>query len=542
MSQIDSDKITERSVADLIHAIKGEDRYVFLIGAGTSRAAGIPTVSKLVEKWRKEKFQREAESEGKEFDGWVENQEDKMSEEYSEYGFWFEQAHPSKGQRRDFIRDLVEDKEPTFGIIALAAIMSEGYVPVTLTPNFDDLLYDSFYLFLEEKPFLINHNALALQFKITEDRPTIVKLHGDYLFDNIKNIKGDRKYLKENMKNVLKKCLTEYGLVVVGYGGNDESIINPICEKIEEPASCIHGLWWCKYKRSELSENAKEILQKRNAFLVEIDSSEELFFNLWNKLDIDKPKMDELEKQYEKRKDKWRRARQKFKENPNIGEEKKESFEEYDNIQNKMEKATDLYNQNKYDEAEKYLRQILEIDSEYINAHNNLGVIFDEREQYDDAEKHYRQALEIDPEYKQAHLSLGSLFVKKDEYDKAENHYQQALEINPEDVTTIQNLSELKIIIGDFKESYDLSQKALNLSNNLNEKSISLMLLSISKEMLGKEYSDELDELKELCKKEFESTLSFEELDTWLEDADLSDEKEQNIKEIMDLVRAHKTD
>lgn len=64
-------------------------------------------------------------------------------------------------------------------------MMNEGYVPNALTPNFDDLLFDAFYLFFEDKPHLVDHQAIAPEFKLTRESPTIIKLHGDYLYDNL---------------------------------------------------------------------------------------------------------------------------------------------------------------------------------------------------------------------------------------------------------------------------------------------------------------------------------------------------------------------
>lgn len=150
------------SVSQLIDDISETGKYAFLIGAGSSRPkpAGILTGGELIKQWRRECYGRDEPDLN--YEEWVDMKEEEMVSGQSEYGFWFEERHPSRGGRREYIRDLVEGADPTLGHIILATMMTEGYVPNTLTPNFDDLLFDAFYLFLEERPQLVNHRAVAL--------------------------------------------------------------------------------------------------------------------------------------------------------------------------------------------------------------------------------------------------------------------------------------------------------------------------------------------------------------------------------------------
>ena len=53
------------------------------------------------------------------------------------------------------------------------------------------------------------------------------------------------------------------------------------------------------------------------------------------------------------------------------------------------------------------------IDPEYANAHYNLGVLLDHKEDYDGAEPHYRRAIAIDPEHAEAHCNLDILLEQR---------------------------------------------------------------------------------------------------------------------------------
>ncbi len=182
-----------------------------------------------------------------------------------------------------------------------------------------------------------------------------------------------------------------------------------------------------------------------------------------------------------------------------------------------------------------------QIDLENIDNLNYLAGLLAKNGRLEEAKEHYQKALEIDSESKLAHHNLADLLKEEEKYEKAEKHYQKVIKIGSKDESGYQNLTELQIIKGEFEEAIDLSKEALNLSDELGKKAISLILLVISKEMLDEDNSDEIEELKEICEKEFELTWGFEEMDTWLEDAKLDEEKEEKIKEIIDLVREHKT-
>lgn len=251
--------INRASVSQLVQAVAEVKKYAFLIGAGTSRPkpAEIPTGGELIDIWREECY--ELVNPDEEVDEWIATKEKTIADDQTEYGFWFEERHPTRGQRRKRIQELVEDAEPTLGHILLATMMNEGYVPNGLTLNFDDLLFDAFYLFLEDKPHLVDHQAIAPEFKLTRERPAIIKLHGDYLYDNLQNTAEETKALEPAMEDVLQQTVTEYGLVVIGYSGTDDSIMDPLLETdLSE-----YGVYWCKRCQMILHRRSKSCSRSR---------------------------------------------------------------------------------------------------------------------------------------------------------------------------------------------------------------------------------------------------------------------------------------
>ena len=63
---------------------------------------------------------------------------------------------------------------------------------------------------------------------INSKRPKIIKLHGDYLYDNIKSSLRETESLETNIKNKLIELSKNTGLIVIGYAGSDRSIMDTL--------------------------------------------------------------------------------------------------------------------------------------------------------------------------------------------------------------------------------------------------------------------------------------------------------------------------
>lgn len=72
------------------------------------------------------------------FDAWLVKQ--KWYKKENEYSQLFELIYDSPVQRREYIEDCLENKEPSWGYIYLANLIVKGYFNVIFTTNFDDLL------------------------------------------------------------------------------------------------------------------------------------------------------------------------------------------------------------------------------------------------------------------------------------------------------------------------------------------------------------------------------------------------------------------
>ena len=90
-----------------------------------------------------------------------------------------------------------------------------------------------------------------------------------------------------------------------------------------------------------------------------------------------------------------------------------------------------LYDQGRLDEAEEMLQNALEIDPEYIHAHNNLGLVLMAKAEklLEKADDHFRIATDIDPEYLDAWNNYGLLYRSLGKPKKAKECFCKALGI-----------------------------------------------------------------------------------------------------------------
>ena len=524
-------------VSQLIEDVAEYESYAFLIGAGTSKRAGILTSGQLIDKWQKEQY--ESADTDEERDEWVETVEDEvMDEDQSRYGFWFEQEHPKRIHRRDYIQDLVDGAHPMPGHIILAMMLDNGYVPHVLTPNFDDLLFDAFYRYIGERPRVIAHQAIAPEFRLVNDDPTIVKLHGDYLFDNLKNTDPETEALENALEKILRQTVSEYGLVVVGYGGGDESIMEPL----KEADLSEYGIYWCARSPDKLNPEVEQLLERPNVDLVEIDGFESLMARFEGKFPgVELPAPDEVVERAENRAQRWgSELRQMVTET-----DEETATEEEEELQERTEKrwkAIELIDEGKYSQAIELLDEVIDSNPEDAKAYYDRAFAKTRLERYEEAIDDYNQAIELDPEYADVYVNRGVTKGRLERYEEAIDDFDQAIELLPEYTFALMNRSEMHLRFGEFKQAETDAEEANSHSTSTADRAISLLLELIAKLVQGKDIRVKEAKYRSLCEEDFDTTWRVVDLENWLENADLDPEKHEKIEELIDLLREHKDD
>ena len=504
MSEKTTLEITEISDKNLIRMLidkqksNGNMKFCFLIGSGASRSSGIATGGTLAQDWYKE---IKSDTEEDKFEEWKKKEgidEKDLATSYSAIYKERFQNCPESGY--EALIKIMEGKSPSIGYIILAKIIADEGHNVVITTNFDNLLEDAIRTYTEKKPFIAGHERLADYVPKRSDRPIIVKVHRD-LYLQPKSDTEETSELSEQWKSVLDDILSNYYLIVIGYGGNDGSLMKYLKTKKEEKKGNFRrkNIYWCLMERETVPTKISNVLDQDDR-IVRIKGFEELMYQCYVRLGFDF--LDDIEKidptpphklltaSYE-RIASLQKQRKELAEKLEKREKEEESNQISDSdtliylfrigIENDLDKKYALFEEviqkhpndfellsqyaiflhstcKDYDKAEEYYKKAIEIDEKNPNILGGYAIFLkDIRKDYDKAEQYYKKAIEID-EKKPNILGSYAIFLEniRKDYDKAEEYYKKAIEA---DGKHPDNLGNYAIFLDDIRKDYDKAEQ-----------------------------------------------------------------------------------
>lgn len=292
-----------RTVKDLVNYISIKENretsnYSIFLGAGASRSSGISTAFELIVEWMEELYERynhrkfetdsidgnDLNTRYKELKLYFEREQASWFDATNPYSSLFERKFDLAPQRRRFIEKEVDEKLPSIGYAYLVSLVKHNYFNSIFTTNFDDLINEAFYQLSNRRPIVCAHDSSVHSISVTSQRPKIIKLHGDYLFEDIKSTLRETESLENNIKDKLIEFCKEYGLIVVGYAGNDRSIMDTLEYLIKSDSYLKNGIYWCIRENDEINPKLKSFFWKDGVYPVIIDGFDEFFNTLHREL------------------------------------------------------------------------------------------------------------------------------------------------------------------------------------------------------------------------------------------------------------------
>lgn len=199
--------------------------YALLLGSGLSRAAGIPTAWGIVQDLERELAHASGVTplpEGDALDAWY---RETFGEEPA-YSRVITRREPTPAGQRNLLRryfDQTPDdrehghKAPSRAHRAIAHLCEAGFLRVIVTTNFDRLMEDA----LQERgirPTVIsNAQEIAAAPPLVHGGVFLLKLHGDYLKDDVRNSSDDLETYPEALQTYLSRIVDEFGLIICGW-------------------------------------------------------------------------------------------------------------------------------------------------------------------------------------------------------------------------------------------------------------------------------------------------------------------------------------
>jgi Tfp pilus assembly protein PilF len=265
----------------------GDQRFALFLGAGCSVTSGIPAAGELVTtKWlpRLRDVRAPDEPDAEQWaaralkaGGYDPN------EPATSYGLVMEELFESEGDKQQEVDALCSGKAPSFAYGVLAQLVAGygGRFNVVLTTNFDDLVEDALFYYVNMRPTVILHESLALFIRSTPTRPLVVKLHGDHRLAP-RNTNLETAAIQKDIRESVANLLRDRGMIFVGYGGHDRGIVDMLTRLPEH--ALPFGVYWVAHRepRSEVAE----WLRRRDAIWVKCESFERLMLEIMLEMDL----------------------------------------------------------------------------------------------------------------------------------------------------------------------------------------------------------------------------------------------------------------
>lgn len=219
---------------ELVRRVKDGKPLVLFAGSGISATADVRTGEDLAAQLRKERPRA--------FRGHGE-----LS--YSEV---FRKAIPRVEDRRARVEKECLGRLPQSEHLWVAQFIKHRHLRAVVTTNFDHLIEHALMrVCCEGIPVILNEDELHPGLWPPEI-PPIVKIHGDFLFDDIANLTEElQNKLRENMRHALLGMTAGADLLVVGYGGSDDTVMSLIGEIVRNRSSAETRVWWSRYGDAE---------------------------------------------------------------------------------------------------------------------------------------------------------------------------------------------------------------------------------------------------------------------------------------------------
>ena len=132
--------------------------------------------------------------------------------------------------------------------------------------------------------------------------------------------------------------------------------------------------------------------------------------------------------------------------------------------ENRVERAHELYEAGRWEEAESLLREALSLNPYHAEWHFNLGLTLDASGRFDEAVESFARAFELSTRDAQPAMMAGSGCIRAERYRDAILWFESAAEIDPRNVGSFVNRIHAYARLGEHEQAevmFYLAQQAI---------------------------------------------------------------------------------
>lgn len=270
--QLDEDNL-ELAVDAFIRAINIAKNvfHGLYIGAGASITSGMPSAQRCIWEWKRDIFltnnpglkeqfsELSLESVKARVQTWLDKQGGyPLNDNAEEYKFYIEKCYPISNSRRAFFQEHVRKANPFIGYKLLCLLAEERIFNTVFTPNFDSLVAKAAANF-DITPIEVGIDTQGRLPRTVDNKEfLIVSMHGDYRYDELKNTEAELKQQEKALKEKLVEFSKDSPLIVMGYSGRDQSVMDAFVEAYSQPGT--GALYWCGTGDLSIPPHIKNLL------------------------------------------------------------------------------------------------------------------------------------------------------------------------------------------------------------------------------------------------------------------------------------------
>ncbi|WBL78127.1 SIR2 family protein [Bradyrhizobium xenonodulans] len=234
---------------------------MWLLGAGTSAAAGIPTAWDMIWEFKQQLYVSQRRVSPKMVADLANPAVQRNIQSFidglgsfpapgtpEEYASFFEAAYANEADRRTYLDSKIRGAKPSYGHIALATLMRCNRTRLVWTTNFDPLVADGCAKVYGGTGHLttvaIESAGLGREVMDEGRWPAEIKLHGDFRSRRLKNTTDELREQDARLRAAFIGACGRWGLIVAGYSGRDDSIIDALEGALDDEVAFPAGIFW----------------------------------------------------------------------------------------------------------------------------------------------------------------------------------------------------------------------------------------------------------------------------------------------------------
>ena len=289
----------------LRHFVQNSPQLMWFLGAGTSRSSGLPAAVDLIWDLKRQYYCAKENQDIQAHNvsnfaikAKIQNYFDGKGcpEVWSneEYSYYFELVFGDDyAAQQSYVYDQMSPGKVTLtiGPRVLASLVEMGQSRLVFTTNFDDILEDAYAAVAGKNltPFHLEGSYAALEALNAERFPLYAKIHGDFRYQNIKNLSKDLLSNDAEIQKCFVAAAGRYGLIVAGYSGRDSNVMAMLEQALAQPNPFPHGIWWTVPHASSVTHSIVAFIEAARekgivAHIVETGTFDLMLYKIWRQL------------------------------------------------------------------------------------------------------------------------------------------------------------------------------------------------------------------------------------------------------------------